>query len=255
MTNKPRRVKALLHPFGLNSLHLRHPWVIAFWSITFPGFGYLLLHKYLRGYLLIIWEIVINQMSKVNLAIFYNFTGRPEMAKEIIDIRWYLLYESVYIFSVWDSYRACVETNKLSLLADHENAEIPCYKMSVLEIQYLDRQKPVHTVVWSCFMPGLGQIFMGRIPMAFFILIWWIAISYNSHLIEAIHYTMLCDFNSAKAVLNPQWALFMPSIYCFAIYDAYTNTVEYNKLFKIEQTQFLKREYQQRSLQSILKEV
>jgi hypothetical protein len=255
MIKRPRRVKAYVNPFGTISLHIRQPWVVAFWSITFPGFGYLLLHKFTRGYLLILWEILINSTSKVNLALFYTFTGRPEKAKDVIELRWYLLYEAVYIFSIWDSYRTTVEINKLSLLADHEAAPFSAFKMNVLDIQFLDKRRPWHAAVWSCFMPGLGQILIGRIPMAFFILIWWIAISYNSHLIESIHYMFLGDFRRSTAILNPQWALFMPSLYCFSVYDAYVNTVEFNKLFKLEQSRFLKAEYQQIKLQTILKKV
>ena len=33
----------------------------------------------------------------------------------------------------------------------------------------------------------------------------------------------------------------MPSIFCFAIYEAYILTVEYNKAFKIEQKQFFRK--------------
>jgi hypothetical protein len=100
-----------MHPLGTNSLHVRNPWVVAFWSITFPGFGYLLLHKYLRGYILILWEILINDMAKVNEALLYTFTGRPELAQDVINIRGYLLYCAVYIYSIWDSYRGCVDSN------------------------------------------------------------------------------------------------------------------------------------------------
>jgi hypothetical protein len=253
MSISTRRPKAYMHPFGTNTFHLRHPWVVAFWSITFPGFGYLLLHKYLRGYLLILWEVLINDRSKVNLALFYNFTGRPELAESVINLRWYLLYGAVYIFSIWDTYRGCVDSNKLSLLADHENAPLSCVKMNALEYQFLDKRKPWNAVIWSVLMPGLGQILVGRVPMAFFILAWWIAISYNSHLIEAVHYTLLGNFRQATAVSNPQWVLYMPSIYFFAIYDSFITTVEFNKLMKIEQIQYLKREYQKRDLQTILK--
>jgi hypothetical protein len=255
MSKSTRRPKAQMHPLGTSALHLRHPWVIAFWSITFPGFGYLLLHRYFRGYLLIVWEILINYKSKVNMALFFSFTGRPELAQDVINLRWYLLYGSVYIFSIWDSYRGCVDGNKLAVLADHENAPIPCFKMNILEYVSLDKRKPWNAVMWSVLMPGLGQIFVGRVHLAFFILTWWIVISYQSHLIEAVHYTCLTDFHQATAVLDPQWALFMPSIYGFAIYDSFVNTVEMNKLMKVEQIQYLKKEYQKIELQTILRRV
>jgi hypothetical protein len=192
-------------------------------------------------------------MSKVNMALLYSFTGRPELASDVINLRWYLLYCSVYIFSIWDSYRGCVDTNKLSLLADHEDAAFSCFKMNILDYQFLDKRKPWNAVIWSVLMPGLGQILVGRVHLACFILTWWIAITYNSHLIEAVHYTCLGEFHQATGVLNPQWVLFMPSIYVFAMYDSFINTVEINKLMKIEQKQYLKREYQKRDLQTILR--
>jgi hypothetical protein len=252
-SNQPRWPKAYMSAFGTNSLHLRNPWVIACWSMTFPGFGHLLLHKYMRGYLLILWEILINNTSQVNLALYYSFHGEFETAKQIINLRWYLLYSAGYIFAIWDSYRTTVDANKLSLLADLEGTKIDCFKMSVLEFEYLDKRKPWNSVVWSLLMPGLGHILIHRIPLAFFILIWWIIISYYSHFIEALHFTFLGDFQQAAAVLVPQWALFLPSLYWFSIYDAYANTVEYNKLFKKEQSQFLNQQFQISSIQSIIK--
>lgn len=242
-----------MSPFGTNSLHLRPPWVIAFWSGAFPGFGHLLLHKYMRGYLLVVWEIIINNLSKLNQALFYTFTGKFEMAAQVINIHWYLLYSAVYIFSIWDCYRTTVDTNKLSLLADYEDAPISCYKMNALEYEYLDKRKPLNSVLWSCLMPGLGQILIHRITIAFFILIWWIVIAYFSHMAAAIHYTFLGNFREATSVLNLQWTLFLPSIYFFSIYDAYINTVEFNKLFKIEQSRYLRLKYQQISLESMIK--
>lgn len=56
------------------------------------------------------------------------------------------------------------------------------------------------------------------------------------------------DFANAKAVVNPHWLLNLPSIYMFSIYDAYINCVEFNNLFDLEQSKFLKRNYQRKPL-------
>jgi len=96
-------------------------------------------------------------------------------------------------------------------------------------------------------MPGLGQVYIHRIVTAFFGLTWFIAIAYISKLLPAIHYSFLGQFEEAKEILNIQWALNFPSIYGFAIYDAYTNTVENNKLYAWEQSKFLKKQYQSKS--------
>jgi hypothetical protein len=63
-------------------------------------------------------------------------------------------------------------------------------------------------------------------------------------LLPCFHYTLLGDFQQAKSVLDMQWFLDVPSVYLFAMYDAYANTVENNKLYNWEQSKFLKRDYQ-----------
>jgi hypothetical protein len=50
--------------------------------MAFPGFGHLLLSKYLRGILLFIWEIVINLNAHVNLAIAHSFWGKFDKKKK-----------------------------------------------------------------------------------------------------------------------------------------------------------------------------
>ena len=60
--NTARRYKAHVSTVGTTQLHLRNPYIIAWWSAAFPGFGHLLLSKYLRGYSLFIWEILVNNM-------------------------------------------------------------------------------------------------------------------------------------------------------------------------------------------------
>jgi len=53
-----RRKVAHVSILGTTQLHLRNPWIIAGWSAMFPGLGHLLLSKYLRGFLLFLWEMV-----------------------------------------------------------------------------------------------------------------------------------------------------------------------------------------------------
>lgn len=252
---KPRRRVADVSILGTTQLHLRNPYVIAWWSATVPGFGHLLLSKYLRGYVLILWEMIINTQAKINLSMVYAFTGHFEMSKDALDLRWMLLYAPVYIFAIYDSYRTTVDLNKIYILAEREKAEYTTFKISPLEINYLDKRTPWVSVIWSFLMPGMGQLYIHRIVTAFYLLSVWILICYQSHVLEAIHYTLMGDFTKATTVVKAEWLLFMPSIYFFAIYDAYTNTVENNKLFDKEQAQFLKGRYQMQSAKKILKEM
>ncbi len=241
---KPRRKIAYLSILGTTQLHLRNPYVIAWWSAAFPGLGHLLLSKYLRGFLLFIWEVIINVYAHLNMAIFYTFTGRFQLAKEVLDTRWLLLYNAVYIFAIWDSYRTTNDINNNYILAAREDAEIQSFRVSSMEINYLDKRQPWVSALWSLLMPGLGQLYIHRLITAAFTLVWWIAILYFSNVLPSFHYTLLGDFRQAKAVLDEQWVMNVASVYMFSVYDAYVNTVENNKLFDWEQSKFLKRDYQ-----------
>ncbi|MFC7063121.1 hypothetical protein [Halobacillus seohaensis] len=238
-----RRYKAYVSSVGTTQLHLRNPAIIAWWSAAFPGFGHLLLSKYLRGFVLFIWEIFINVNANINLAMIYSFGGEFDLAKQILEPRWMLLYIPTYIYAIWDSYRTSVDMNKVYLLAERENAEFVSFQITALEINYLDKRVPWVAVMWSIFMPGTGQLYIHRIVGAFFIMIWTIVIVYFSHFNEGIYFLFLGDLNQAKAVINGEWLLFIPSVYFFAMYDAYVNTVENNKLFDNEQRTYLTKRY------------
>ncbi|HET7577723.1 MAG TPA: hypothetical protein VFK33_00460 [Bacillales bacterium] len=239
-----RRNVAYLSILGTTQIYLRSPYLVAWWSAAFPGFGHILISKYIRGLLFFLWEILINMNAHINLAMVYSFTGRFQMAKEALDIRWMLLYIPVFVFAVWDSHRATVDLNKIYLLADHENANIRNFTIKCLGIDYLDKRQPLAALTWSLLMPGLGQLYIHRLVSAFFILGWWVVLAYFSHFLQALQLIFLGDLQLATAVLDPQWLLFMPSVYGFAAYDAYANTVGINRLFKHEQKNFLQKTYQ-----------
>jgi hypothetical protein len=243
----PRRYVAYTSVLGTTQLHLRSPFIIALWSLTFPGSGHLLLSKCIRGFLLIIWEVFINFKARINLLILYSFIGDFEKAKSVVDIQWMMLYIPTYIFAIWDSYRTTVDLNHQYILAAREDAEINPFKITSLGINHLDKRIPWASAAWSIFVPGSGQLYIHRLATAFFIMIWWTAVVYLSKLLPSFHYTFLGDFQQAKAVINMQWFLNIPSIYFFAIYDAYINTVENNKLYEWEQSKFLKKNYQDRN--------
>ncbi len=239
-----RRSVTHLSVLGITKLNLRNPLVIACWSMLFPGMGHLLISKYLRGFILLFWEFFINYKAHVNLLILYSFTGDFERAKQVVDIQWLMLYIPTYIFTIWDSYRTTVDLNNTYKLAAREDAEMKPFIIGALEINYLDKTTPWVSAIWSSFIPGSGQLYTNRIISATFLVISWIVLCYYSKALPALHYTLLGDFANAKSVLNMQWYLNIPSFYIFAIYDAYTCSVEINKLFDSEQTKFLKKEYQ-----------
>lgn len=243
-TQTPRRPKGAINSLATNFVHLRNPYTITWWSAAFPGFGHISMGNYVSGFLLFFWEMIANTKAKVNLAILYSFTGRFDMAKEIVDNRWLLLYAPVFIFALWDSYRLALQMNQLSILADRGGRTVQPESMSFMEINILDKRSPWVAVAWTLLLPGLGHMYTHRIPTGFFLLIWWIAIAYYSFLLPATQFTSMGEFENAKNILDPEWIMFLPSIYGFGAYDAYVNTVEYNRLFEKEQSAYFKKKYQ-----------
>jgi len=233
-----------MNSLATNFFHLRNPYTTAWWSAAYPGFGHISMGNYISGFLLFFWEMIVNTNANVNLAILYSFTGRFDMAKDVVDSRWLLLYVLVFIFAIWDSYRLAIQYNQLAILANRNKQIIKPVSVSFVEINALDRRSPWVAVAWTLVAPGLGHIYTHRIPTGFFLVVWWMVIAYYSYLFQSVQYSALGLFEYAKMAADPEWLLFLPSIYGFAAYDAYVNTVEYNRLFEKEQGAFLKSQYQ-----------
>lgn len=242
--NTARRYTAHVSILGTTQLHKRNPYIVAWWSCAFPGFGHLLLSKYIRGFVLFTWEVIVNLQSHINLAIAYSFQGNFEMATSVVDTRWILLYTPVYFFGIWDSYRTTVDLNKLYTLAEREEHRFNSFSIAALEINYLDKRNPVMAALWSLFVPGLGQLYIHRIITAFFVIIWTVIFFYFSNALEGVTLLFLGEVQQATSVFDAQWFLFLPSTYGFAIYDSYINTVENNKLFEKEQRKYLQLNFQ-----------
>lgn len=246
--NKVRRPYAHTSSFLVHQLHLRNPWVPVWWSMAFPGGGHMMLCKYFTGAMLMLWEFVINVKSNINIAIMLSMTGQFSKAKDVLDPEWFFLYMGVYLFAMWDSYRLSIDMNKLYLVADREDASILPVKIPALETNYFDVRKPWTGVIWSMITPGLGQIYFNRLYSGFYLLISFIVTVYESHVGSALLATATGNFGAARSVLNPEWLLFLPSIYGLAAYDSFVLIQEFNKLFEIEQSRFLSDHYKRRNL-------
>ncbi|QQK77951.1 hypothetical protein HUG15_21795 [Salicibibacter cibarius] len=243
-TNNERRYTAYVGSLNTTQLHKQNPYIVAWWSAAMPGFGHILLSKHLRGIILFAWEIIINVMSKLNLAMVYSFNGEMDMAKQVIEPKWILMYIPVYIFTIWDSYRSTVDMNKQFLLAETENAPFPTFSINALEINHLEQKIPFMATLWSLLTPGLGQLYIHRVMLAFICILWFIIFVIFSDVLIAIHHLFLGQINEATDVLDPQWFMFFPSLIFFSMYDAYVHAVENNKLYKHVQRNVLKEDYQ-----------
>ncbi len=230
--------------FGLTQLHLRNPWVVAFFSFSFPGFGYLMLQRYFVAFIFIGWEVFINDRAQVNLGILYTLLGDFEQAKKVLDARWLFLYVTIYLFNIWDSYRATIDINRQYLLAAREDAKFPVFKMSNWDLHFLDRKKPRLAFFWSMLAPGVGHLYVHKVITGLFIFAATTSLVTLSHFPLALHHTAAGHFNLVRQELNMQWFLYLPSMFSFIYYDAYISVVEQNKLFEQEQAQFLKQKYQ-----------
>lgn len=239
-----RRPKGSMSELTINLLHLKNPWITAFWSAMFPGLGFLILGSYVKGFVLIIGATIVNSMAHINQAIIYGVNGQTDLVKQVLDIRWLLFYAPLQLFAIWSSYQLTVDLNKYALLATRENSAIIPFKIGTWDICFLDKRNPWVAVAWSLLMPGLGHLYSHRIPTSFYLLTWWIGMSYMAHLLPAIHHTFLGNFLQAIAAIRPEWFLYLVAIYPYSAYDAYVNTVQYNALFDQEQNQFLIDNYQ-----------
>lgn len=243
-TNRARRYKAHVSLFGTTQIHYRNPWTILMWSMAFPGFGHFLLNKYLRGFTLFGWEIYINQATKLNMAMVLSFTGQFEAVKEVLDLKMVLMYIPVYLFAMWDSYRTTVDMNNIYTLAKRENAPFNSFTIGAFEINYLDKRNPLMAILWSMTIPSVGQLYDHRIILAAFNLIWTAIFMYYSHFFQAFIYLVNGNLALSNSVLDAQWLLYVPSFYFFSMYDSYISAVENNKLFEMEQRNYLKKHYQ-----------
>lgn len=237
---QPRYAKGRISSFGINSVYPRVPWVAAWWSAAFPGLGHMFVGKYLNGLALIIWELVVNTRANLNLGIALSFQGRFDEAKAQINQDWVLLYAAVFVFSIWDSYRCAVEINKSHMLSEIEDAPIPPSDVSFFDVVILDKKNPWVGMAWSMLSPGLGQLYGGSTVIGAFLLAWWIFICYQSQAVRVFLYSFLGDFGAASAIVDWQWFLFLPSIYGYAVYQAYSSVNESNILYDVEQIRFLR---------------
>lgn len=233
------------NPYGDNLLAFRNPWIVMWWSAAFPGMGHFHLNNTFWGFFLMSFEYGVNTFCHINTAIVYSMLGQFDKAKEVLEWRFIILYVVVYVFAMWDSYRRCVDYNKIYQLAVHEKHAVPPMRLSPFELNLLDKKKPWLTLIWTIIFPINGYIYLNRMVAAIYSFLWWAVVIYFSNVLQALTFTAIGDFQSAVKVIDMQWLLYIPSIYTFALYDTYAKTVENNRIFEISQSLRLQSTYQQ----------
>ncbi len=75
------------------------------WSIAIPGFGQLLNGKYIKAFVLIALEILINTKANLNMVIISSFYGETLTAVRQTNYHWLMFYPCFYMFVIWDAYK------------------------------------------------------------------------------------------------------------------------------------------------------
>lgn len=244
MNNQLRRPLVTISVFGISLFHRQNPFMVAWWSAAFPGFGQYLLNQYLRGTALTLFEVTTNTLARVNEAIVYTLCGNFEMAKSVMQVKWVFGYFIIYLFAIWESYRSTLVQNKICHLAELENERICGIVLHPLEIQYIEQKNPFIAAFYSFIFPGLGQLYNHRFGLAFWAMIWWWIYLSFSHAYESMFYLLIGDIQKSISVLHPHWLLFMPSVLGGSMYHAFITTIEHNRLYRLEQRQHLEETYQ-----------
>lgn len=76
-----------------------------FWSIALPGFGQILNGEFLKGFLFIALEFLVNVQSNLNGVILLSFHGEIEKAIQQTNYGWLMFYPCLYFFAMWDAYK------------------------------------------------------------------------------------------------------------------------------------------------------
>ncbi|TYP71844.1 hypothetical protein [Paenibacillus methanolicus] len=252
-TTAIRRPQTFITANGITMLTRHNPYVILWWSASFPGFGHFVLNMYLRGTLLSVGEVITNTLAHVNEAMVLSFCGQFEQAKAVIDPTWTYGYLMIYFWAMYDSYRSASEVNKLTRLAELENAPIRPFHISRWCLQYIEIKKPRVAAICSLIFPGLGQLYNHRLDLGFWGMMWWWIYIGKSHLYDGVLALINGNLRYSTAVLNPHWLLFMPSVLGGAIYHAHLQAGDHNRLFRLEQRQYMTNRYQEADIERIWK--
>ena len=243
MKNRHRSPLVNISVFGVSSLRRQNPYMVVWWSAAFPGFGHYLLNQYLRATLLTLTEKIINTLSHINEAMVYSFCGKFEMAKSVIHPQWVLGYIIIYCYVIWDSYRSTLVQNKMCYLAELENERIQPVVFHPIELQYIEKKKPLIAALYSFFFPGLGQLYNHQVVIAFYAMIWWWIYITLSGAHESLLNLMLGNIQESIFLLDPQFLLFMPSVLGGSIYYAFITAIDQNRIYRLEQRQHFEKRY------------
>lgn len=112
------RENAEIKSFAINAasfsvLDSISPYIAALWSAIFPGTGCFLAQRMNRALLLMTLWVVVAGYSGAYSSAVYTLMGKFEMAKQALNIQWFLNIPSIWFFSVYEAYQCALESNKI----------------------------------------------------------------------------------------------------------------------------------------------
>jgi len=236
-----RYTKMRMSPLGTEHLHRRNPWVALACSIALPGLGHFYCGAYIRGAILMSWEIAVNQYGRVNLAILLSTLGHESEAQAMVRYQWALMYPLFYVLSMWDSYCLATDLNKLTELEERQRErQFATMSLTAVEINCLGPRNPWVAAFLSMVLAGAGHLYNNQLIKAFILMGWHIAIWLNSGLNDALIATLHGNWAEVHRLVDYQWLLFLPSIHIFNVWNAYHDAVELNNLYEEGVTYYLR---------------
>ncbi|QNU25017.1 hypothetical protein [Geobacillus zalihae] len=103
--------------------------------------------------------------------------------------------------------------------------------LSQLTTTHFHLRHPLVVAFFSFSFPGFGNLMQQRYATAFMLILWELFINTKAHINTGILYSLLGDFEKAKAVLDERWLMFYVAIYMYSIWDSYRGSVDMNKLY------------------------
>jgi hypothetical protein len=94
--------------------------------------------------------------------------------------------------------------------------------------QKLVYKSPLAAMVWSVLLPGFGQLYNKQYFIGVVLIGCEFVVNLNSNLNLALVHSFNGDFSAAHAVIDYRWGMFYPSLYGFAIWQAFNTAKAHN---------------------------
>ncbi|MFB5198562.1 hypothetical protein ACE198_27465 [Neobacillus sp. KR4-4] len=89
-------------------------------------------------------------------------------------------------------------------------------------------KSPYAAMLWSCVLPGFGQFYNKDYIVGAVLIGMEFVVNLNSNLNLSLINSFIGDIHSAHHVIDYRWALFYPSLYGYAIWQAFNAAITNN---------------------------